>query len=85
MEMCGSRLAKVFSKFGTPEDLVAVRGSDVDQDSVKLSYGEYGFQVRDKTVTVCFFWADWKGAVRGVSIGDAREAGSAHWVLPFVF
>ena len=36
-------------------------------------YGAYGFRVRNKVIRTCFFWADWKGPIRGIKIGDSRE------------
>jgi hypothetical protein len=73
INLCGSRLAKMFGQCGTPDDIRVKRGGTPDEDDVLCNYGTYAFRVRDKTVRTCFFWADWKGPIRGVKIGDTRE------------
>ena len=37
-------------------------------------YGAYGFRVHNKVITVCFFWQQWKKTIRGIKIGDSRDA-----------
>jgi hypothetical protein len=69
---CGSRLVKVFAQFGTPVDLFPQRGNQPDGDSVTLDYGTFGFQIRQKTVQACFFWAEWPGTIKGFKIGSTR-------------
>ncbi len=70
---CGERLFKMFARYGTPDDVRALRGDTAAQDEVLCDYGAYGFRVRDKLVRTCFFWSDWKAPVRGIKIGDSRQ------------
>ncbi len=71
---CGDALAKMFSRFGTPANLLAMRGDTPDDDDVLCDYGAYGFRVHNKVITVCFFWQQWKKTIRGIKIGDSRDA-----------
>jgi hypothetical protein len=65
----GDRLAKVFARFGTPEDVWGNKGKEGI-----LSYWSFAFAVKDKTITACFFAeGSWKGTVRGIKFGDTRE------------
>jgi hypothetical protein len=73
IDMCGGRLAKMFTQFGTPAELIAIRGKTSDKDYVLCDYGTYFFHVRKKVILACFFWSDWKGPIRGIKIGDSRE------------
>jgi hypothetical protein len=70
VNQCGGRLAKIFAKFGTPENVTVDGAND---GGVDLDYGPFGFKIEKKFVTVCFFWDTWKGAVKGVKIGDDQE------------
>jgi hypothetical protein len=70
MSACGGRLARVFAQFGTPSD---ARVAD-SKDAIILDYDSFAFMVRDKTVRVCYFWSAWNGTVKGIKIGDTREA-----------
>jgi hypothetical protein len=67
---CGAPLSKVFAHFGTPGDL---RASGDNDGGVDLDYGGFGFKIKNKAATACFFWADWKGLVKGVKIGDGKD------------
>ncbi len=67
---CGDGLSKMFSRFGTPEDLRVLRGDTSAEDDVFCDYGAYGFRVRNKAIRTCFFFSDWKGQIRGIKIGD---------------
>lgn len=73
VEMVGGRMAKMFARFGTPQDAWAQRGETEDEDEVFFDYGGFAMKVREKTVRVCFFFKGWQGPVRGISIGDSRE------------
>jgi hypothetical protein len=53
--MCGARLKKVFAKFGTPVDLIV---SDDNDGGVNVDYGTFGFKIKAKTATTCFFWPE---------------------------
>jgi hypothetical protein len=70
LDMCGARLKKVFAKFGTPVDLIV---SDDNDGGVNLDYGTFGFKIKAKTATTCFFWPEWTGSVKGIKIGDTKE------------
>jgi hypothetical protein len=72
VQTCGSRIAKMFSRFGLPENLTAERGSKPEFDKVIVIYGPFGFSTRDKTVRACLFYSGYTGVVRGVHIGDTR-------------
>ena len=74
IDSCGARLAKMFARYGTPSNILPMRGDTPDEDDVLCDYGgAYGFRVRDKVIRFCFFWADWKEPIRGIKIGDSRE------------
>ena len=74
VNVCGANLAKLFTQFGTPADIIPYRGNTPDNDGVNLNYGDYGFNFRNKTVVTCFFWSTWKGTIQGIKIGDSRDA-----------
>ena len=69
----GGPLAKMFAQCGVPQDLRVLRGDSAAEDDVFCDYGAYGFRVRNKAIRTCFFFADWKGPIRGIKIGDSRE------------
>ena len=70
---CGGPLSKMFAQCGAPGDLRVLRGDAPAEDDVFCDYGAYGFRVRNKAIRTCFFFADWKGPIRGIKIGDSRE------------
>jgi len=70
LSLCGARLAKVFDRVGVPED---VEASGDDDGGVDLDYGAFGFKIKDKTATACFFWKDWKEPVKGVKFGNTKD------------
>jgi hypothetical protein len=72
IETCGGRLKKVFAQYGPPQDVYASGGEK--NDSVTLDYGPFAFQVREKIVRICFFRSQWKGAIKGIKIGDTRDS-----------
>ena len=63
----------MFAQCGTPTDVYVIRGDTPAEDDVLCEYGAYSFRVRNKVIQICFFWADWKGPIRGIKIGDSRE------------
>lgn len=69
----GGNLAQLFP-FGVPSIVIASRGPTKDDDDVVFGYGTFLLRVHHKTITNCFFTNDWKGTIRGVRIGDSREA-----------
>jgi hypothetical protein len=73
IDICGSRLSKMFNQFGVPVDVLAIRGDTPDEDDVICDYGTFMFRVRDRMVRRCFFRKEWKGPVHGIKIGDSRE------------
>jgi hypothetical protein len=73
VNVCGANLAKLFTQFGTPADIIPYRGNTPDNDGVNLNYGDYGFNFRNKTVVTCFFWSTWKGTIQGIKIGDSHQ------------
>jgi hypothetical protein len=74
IDSCGGRLAKMFAQYGTPSNVLPMRGDTPDDDDVLCDYeGAYGFRVHNKVIRFCFFWSDWKGPIRGIKIGDSRE------------
>jgi hypothetical protein len=73
INICGGRLAKMFAQFGTPSDVLPIRGDTPAEDYVLCDYDTYFFHVRKKVIQHCFFWSNWKGPIRGIKIGDSRE------------
>jgi hypothetical protein len=73
INLCGSRLAKMFAECGPPTFLRAERGKTPAEDDVYCDYDTYGFKVHDRIIRVCFFWEEWKKPIRGIKIGDSRE------------
>jgi len=71
MSFFGGRTKKGFDRSGPPED-VAPGGPR--KDSVLVKDGSFGFRLRDRVVYDCDFWAAWPGTIRGIRIGDTREA-----------
>ncbi|HTQ39479.1 MAG TPA: hypothetical protein VMJ32_10645 [Pirellulales bacterium] len=65
-------LASVFAKFGAPVD-VFVTGAKSKDPGVIADYGKFGFEIHDKKVTNCNFWAEWPGVVFGAKIGDGPD------------
>jgi hypothetical protein len=72
IDLVGSRMSKVFAKFGYPQDLVPTDVSS-DDPEVMLDYGSYGFKIQDKVLDCCIFFSNWKGTVYGASIGDPQD------------
>ena len=70
---CGDRLVKMFGQYGTPLDVVPIRGDTPDDDDVLVDYGTYIFRVHDRIVRFCFFRNEWPGTILGIKIGDSRE------------
>jgi hypothetical protein len=73
IDSCSGRLAKMFAQYGTPSNVLPMRGNKPEEDDVLCDYGAYGFRVRNKSIRCCFFWSDWKEPIRGIKIGDSRE------------
>jgi hypothetical protein len=75
INLVGGRLAKLFSQFGTPDEIFPVRvDENPEMDFVILEYhGAFQFGVRRKTVGVCHFMPGWKGKIRGINLGYSRE------------
>lgn len=71
---CGGSVADMFARFGVPQDVVAARGQTAEEDDVLVDYGEILFRTRDQKVRCCFFLKSWKSTIRGIRIGDSREA-----------
>lgn len=69
----GVHFAKLLAQFGVPSDIWPDRRDKPEKDYVVFDYSAFGFLVRNKKVDTCFFWPQWKGAVRGVKIGDSRD------------
>jgi hypothetical protein len=77
LNVIGDRLVRVFTQFGVPENVYPVRQDDnPDDDTVVFHYASdsYGFAIHNKTVSICFFWGAWTGTVKGIKIGDSRDA-----------
>ena len=72
MSLTGLRFTKIFSIYGTPTDLYALRGDTSDDDGVMLDYQGFSFKVRDKVIEMALFWKEYSGAVRGLHIGDSK-------------
>ncbi len=72
ISLTGSRLAKVFAKFGEPQDIFPTELAS-DNPGVCLDYGSFGFTVRDGNVRTCLFWSNWTGAVCGVKLGSSAD------------
>jgi hypothetical protein len=66
--LVGKDLAGVFSNFGVPQDVVGVNGPNGTQEAV-LDYGTFGFNIQNKKVRICQFWAGWPGTVDGIKLG----------------
>jgi len=66
--LCGDTLANVFAKCGVPEE-ITVNGDNLPV----LLYGPFAFTVKNKTIVGSFFFDDWKGTIKGVKYGDAKD------------
>ncbi|MDR1444722.1 MAG: hypothetical protein LBI94_07580 [Treponema sp.] len=67
--LIGLTLEGVYSRFGVPQEVYAVRGTDEWQDDVVLVYPQGDFYVyRDRV------WQLGIPAVRGIRVGDNRRA-----------
>ncbi|MDR0731121.1 MAG: hypothetical protein LBF63_05575 [Treponema sp.] len=67
--LIGLTLEGLYSRFGVPQAVYAVRGEDEWQDDVALVYPQGDFYVyRDRV------WQLGIKAVRGIRLGDSREA-----------
>ncbi|MDR2136554.1 MAG: hypothetical protein LBO76_08065 [Treponema sp.] len=67
--LIGLTLEGLYGSFGVPEAVYAVRGADEWQDDVVLVYPQADFYVyRDRV------WQVGIRAVRGIRVGDSREA-----------
>ncbi|MDR2176860.1 MAG: hypothetical protein LBP20_02325 [Treponema sp.] len=65
----GFTLKELYGRFGVPEAVYSVRGADEWQDDVVLVYPQGDFYVyRDRV------WQLGIKAVRGIRVGDSREA-----------
>jgi hypothetical protein len=73
IDSCGGRVGDMFARYGTPVDVVPIRGKEPDEDDVICNYGAYMFRVRDRMVRCCFFLKTWKGSIQGIKIGDSRD------------
>lgn len=73
VQACGSRLAKMFARFGYPENVTPLRRSKPELDRVLLTYGKFAFESRDRTVQACLFYSDYTETVRGIKIGEPRQ------------
>jgi hypothetical protein len=65
----GMTMEEIFSQFGTPQTIYAVRGAESWQDDVVFAYKDFD----------CYIYQDrvWKVGVKsvlGISIGDSRDA-----------
>lgn len=68
----GVRLAKVFVKFGVPNNIYPTNATS-DDPKVCLDYDAFGFLVSKKTVQSCMFCPSWTGDACGVKLGDLAE------------
>ncbi|MDR3147904.1 MAG: hypothetical protein LBU00_05965 [Treponema sp.] len=67
--LIGLTLEGLYSRFGVPQAVYAVRGADEWQDDVVLVYPQGDFYVyRDRV------WQLGIQAIRGLRVGDSREA-----------
>ena len=73
MSLTGLRFSKIFSLYGTPTDIYALRGDSSDDDGVMLDYDGFTFKVRNKIIEMALFWKDYTGAVKGFHIGDSKS------------
>ena len=69
----GSGLEKL-QQFGTPELVLAKRGKTPADDDVLFRYNNFILRVHQDTIKTCFIISEWKGTVRGIKMGDSREA-----------
>ncbi len=69
----GARVAKVFARFGAPEDITPADASS-DEPKICLDYGGFGFLVVDKSVRTCLFWPAWTGSACGIKLGESADA-----------
>jgi hypothetical protein len=73
LNLTGLRFTKIFSMYGTPTDVYALRGETADDDGVMLDYDGFSFKVRNKVIVMALFWKDYTGAVKGLHIGDSKS------------
>jgi len=69
IKLCGDSLANMFAKCGLPQNIY-VNGDNL----AILGYGPFGFAVNNKTVTRCYFFGDWTGAINVTKIGDTKDS-----------
>lgn len=82
INLIGARLNKVFSSFSYPTD-VSSFGEENNFDAF-LDYFSFGFKISKKTVVICYFFKDYDKSIRGVQIGDNKEALIQKWGNPTV-
>ncbi len=68
INLCGSRLPKLFAQCGNPDQIFVN-----DDKKAILDYGNFGFRVEDKTITGCYFFDGWKTTFKGVKFGDTKD------------
>ena len=73
MSLTGLRFPKIFTLYGTPDDIYALRGETTDDDGVMLDYNAFSFKVRNKIIEMSLFWKDYAGDVKGFHIGDSKS------------
>ena len=73
MSLTGLRFTKIFSQYGTPVDIYALRGETSDDDGVMLDYTGFSFKIRNKVIEMALFWKDYTGTVKGFHIGDSKS------------
>ncbi|MDR0400486.1 MAG: hypothetical protein LBH51_06030 [Treponema sp.] len=67
--LIGLTLEEVYALFGAPREMYALRGREAWQDDVVLVYSQGDFYVlRDRV------WQVGVPAIRGIRLGDSREA-----------
>ena len=74
IDLCGGDLKKMFSKVGAPKYMVVARGDTNEEDDILCEYGDFILRVHENTVQNCFFPSNWRGSIKGIQMGDSREA-----------
>ena len=68
IELVGKDFGTIFARFGTPDDLVATSGPNGTKEVV-VDFTSFGFNVQNKKVRICQFWAGWPGTVNEIKLG----------------
>ena len=68
IKLCGDTLTSMFARCGTPVEIFVN-----DDKQAIVGSGQFGFRVKEKTVTGCCFFQSWTGSFKGSKCGDSKD------------